>query len=73
MRNVLAACKQLSFNFNEEGDMAASESGEPRIHTLIFDVSLEHSGDWDDDARSSAHGRKWLRQSAITNTRGSAL
>ena len=35
MRNVLVVYKQLSFNFDEEGDLEATDSGEPQIHTLI--------------------------------------
>ena len=37
MRGALLACKQLSFNFDENAGMEAAGSGEPQIHTLIFD------------------------------------
>ena len=53
------------------GDLEATDSGEPRIHTLIFDARLGHSGGWVAFARSSAYGRKWLRRSATASTSGS--
>ena len=41
MHNVLVACKQLSFNFDENGDLEATDSDEPKIHTLALLAAID--------------------------------